>query len=168
MSQKLNSTDYQIMKYLINPKSASILSNPYKTRAPDVRIDYLMRKWGLISGNYRNDGTIQSTNSGKIYQIFSIIYSIYYCIKIFIAMNLSDNSVWIYYIGDPSTAFMNMFSRIYLQIVLFLVTLKSFFMLLYYYFNQNTGRLSWIGNSQSFKGKNTETKNLILKNSSFF
>jgi len=126
------SSFYKTIKYLINPKSASISPKSWKPRPPEVELDTLLISWGLLSGKYRKDGTIESTKWAKFNQIFGILFLIHYGIKLIIAIMLNDNSVWIYYLGNCSVVLMTMFPRIYFEALMLSITIKSILVLFFY------------------------------------
>lgn len=141
----------QVLKYIINPKSTS-LSSSLKPSPPKVRLDSVLVSFGLLSGEYENDGSIKDTKYGKYNQIFIISYLGYYTLKIFLSMIIADNSVLLIYIGDPALIWMKMCRRIYFHAFYIALTLKAFLVLLYYYFNRNSGKLCWLRITQLSKG----------------
>jgi hypothetical protein len=155
----------ETLKYLISPKLSSLSSNSDKKKVPKVKLDSLLRSWGLLSGEYRTDGTIETTRKAKLHQIFAIIFLIYYCLSLTAAMILSDDSIYIYYIGDVSALYMQNSPRIYTQMLFFLATVKSLCMALCYYYNQKSGQLCWLGIPESIRGKAIIilSKNLFFK-----
>ncbi len=134
----------QIFKYVLSPKSSSHSSKSWKNNAPDVQLDSLLQTWGLLTGKYRDDGAIETTNYGKLIQKFFIFYSIIYLIDTIIAMILKDESVWIYYLGDPSVIVMKLCPRIYFQMIIIAVSMKTILILWYFYYNQSNGKLIWL------------------------
>ncbi len=151
MSRNLRSL-VQVLKYLIKPKSFSLSSTSSKPSPPKVRLDSLLVSFGLLSGEYENDDSIKDTKYGKYNQIFIILYLGYYTLKIFLSMIIVDNSVSQIYIGDPALIWMKMCRRMYFHAFYIALTLKAFLVLLYYYFNRNSGKLCWLRIIQLSKG----------------
>jgi hypothetical protein len=142
----------QIFKYVLSPKSSSYSCKSWKNNAPEVHLDSLFQTWGLVTGKYRDDGAIETTNYGKLIQKFFIFYSIIYLIDVIITMILKDDSVWIYYLGDPSVMIMKICPRIYFQMLIIPVLLKTILILLYFDYNQSNGKLIWLEIPKLIKG----------------
>ncbi len=143
---------YETVKYLINPKSSSILAGSGKPKVPNVELNSLMRSWAMLSCEYTEDGTITTIKLAKFHQLFAITFLLHYCLKIIVAMILNDSSVWNYYIGDFAIIYMGTTPRIYIQLILLFAALKSLCMSLYYYLKQKSGKLCWLGIAELIKG----------------
>lgn len=139
------------LNYALNPKSAS-LSLDSKPLPPIVELDSLLMSWGLLSGEYTNDGTIKSKTVGRINQLFILLFLFYYSMKFFIAMFIDDNSIILIYMGDWSLNFVHMIPRVFILSFWLSITLKSLTTTIYYYVNRNTGQLNWFRISQLTKG----------------
>jgi len=143
---------YETVKYLVNPKSSSILADSGKPKVPNVELNSLLRAWAVFSGEYADDGTITTTKLAKFHRLFAIIFLLHYCLKLIIAMILDDSSVWNYYIGDLSVIYMETTPRIYTQLLLLFPTLKSLCLSLYCFFNQKPGKLCWLRIGELIEG----------------
>lgn len=117
----------------------------------NIKLDYLLKSWGLLSGDYKTDGRIEITKWGKFHQIFVIIFWFFALLKLMVAIILEDNSIWVYYFCDVTAVFDYMSPRIYLLLLFILVTVKS--LLMFYYFNQSSGKLCWLEITELIKGK---------------
>jgi len=139
------------LSYLINPESASLLLSS-KPRPQTVRLDSLFKSWGLLPGQYMNDGSIISTKFGKIHQIFTILVLGYHVIKLFITTLFDKDSIYLIYIGDMAIIFMDMCPRIYFHALWMSMLLNSFLMAICYYVNRNTDNFCWLRTTQLTKG----------------
>jgi len=143
----------RLLTYALNPKSFSISLRSLKSSPPTVKLDSLLVQWSLLSGQYRNNGSIDSKSDGKFNQIFTILFLTYYIIKILITMLIDDNSILLIYIGDAAIIFMNMIPRIYFHLFWITISLKSLLTALYYYLNENKSQLLvWLKPAQIAKG----------------
>jgi hypothetical protein len=151
MSTK-KSSDIKTLKYILNLKSVSLSTNSSKPRPELIESDSVLINWGLLSGEYKNDGSVKTAKFGKILQILTILFLGYYTIKLLILMFINDNSITLIYIGDVAVIFMNMCPRIYFNTFWFTISLKAFFISIYYFVNQNNGKLCWLETTQLTKG----------------
>jgi len=142
----------KIISYLINPKSTSLSSTSSKPRPPTIQLDSILELWGLIPGQYMNDGSIKSTKFGKFYQILIMSFLGYYTFKVFLTMFIDDDSILLIYLGDTTVIYISICPRIYVHALNFSISLKAFLISIYYFINRNTGKLSWLKISQLTKG----------------
>jgi hypothetical protein len=138
-------------KYLLNSTSASLQTSS-KPRPPIMRIDSLLISWGLLSGEYMNDGSVKFSKFAKFNQIFNISFLVYYTLKIIITELLEDNSIYLIYIGDIAVMFMDVCPRIYFHLLFISLSIKSLLISIYFYVNQNNGKLCWLETTQLTKG----------------
>lgn len=75
---KFLSSYYKLLTFILNSKSASLSSSSTRPNPPIVELDSVLKSWGLISGQYMNDGSIRSTKLGKFNQIFILSFMTYY------------------------------------------------------------------------------------------
>ncbi len=139
------------LKYLLNPKSVSLLTST-KPRPPLVRIDSLLISWGLLSGEYMNDGSIKFSKLAKLNQMFNILYLVYYTTKLIVTDLMADNSIYLIYIGDVAVIFMDVCPTIYFHLQWMSISIKTLLISIYFYFNQNNGKLCCLQASQLTKG----------------
>jgi hypothetical protein len=134
-------------KYLLNSTSAS-LQTPSKPRPPIIKIDSLPISWGLLSGEYMNDGSVKFSKFAKFNQIYNISFLVYYILKIIITELLEDNSIYRRHSGD----LMDVCPRIYFHLLFISLSIKSLLISIYFYVNQNNGKLCWLETTQLTKG----------------
>jgi hypothetical protein len=139
------------LKYLLNPKSVSLLTSS-KPRPPIVRIDFLLASWGLMSGEYMNDGSVKFSKLAKFNQIFNILFLVYYIVKLIVTDLMADNSIYLIYIGDAAVIFMDVCPRIYFHLVWISISIKALLTSINFYVNQNNGKLCWLETTQLTKG----------------
>jgi hypothetical protein len=139
------------LKYLLNQKSVSLLTSS-KPRPPMIRIDSLLKSWGLMSGEYMNDESVKFSKLAKFNQIFNILFLVYYIVKLIVTDLMTDNSIYLIYIGDVAVIFMDVCPRIYFHLVWISISIQSLLMTIYFFLNQNNGKLCWLETTQLTKG----------------
>jgi len=88
--------------YLFDSKLYSISAKTVTSIPPLIEIDSLLMSWGLLSGHYQNDGTIQTTKWSRFHQLFTIVFLWFMLIRSVLPIFLDENGIWIQYIGDIS------------------------------------------------------------------
>ncbi len=78
------------LKYLLNLKSVSLQISS-KLRPLLIRIDSLLKSWGLISREYTNDESVKFSKLAKFNQIFNILFLVYYIVKLIVTDLMADN-----------------------------------------------------------------------------
>ncbi len=143
------------VKYLFNPKRASLLSTSTKPRPPEIYSDSLLISWGLLSGKLKNQNII-STKLSASYQIFVMIFVWLNLIKFIIGLSLDENSNYLYIMGDFSVAFIPMMKRIFIQIFYLFCSLKASiittYFCYYHYFVSGKKKFSWLNVLQLTEG----------------
>lgn len=151
MSKRFESIS-KVLVYFFNSKSTSLSLTTLKPRPPEIQLDSVLKSWGLLSGEYMNDGSIRSTKFAKFNQLFIIFFFTYYLMKFLLAMFIEDDSILLIYIGDLTIIFMDMSPRIFFNTFYSIVSLKSLLVSINYLVNEKTGRLSWLRITQLTKG----------------
>jgi hypothetical protein len=139
------------LKYLLNPKSVSLQISS-KPRPPIIRIDSLLKSWGLMSGEYMNDKSVKFSKLAKFNQIFNILFLVYNIVKFIITDLMADNSIYLIYIGDVAVIFMDTCPRIYFHLQWISISIQSLLISIYFFLNQNNGKLCWLETTQLTKG----------------
>jgi hypothetical protein len=85
------SSDIKTLKYILNIKSVSLSTNSLKPRPALIELVSILNNWGLLSGEYKNDGSVKITKFWKILQILTILFLSYYTIKLLILIFINDN-----------------------------------------------------------------------------
>jgi hypothetical protein len=155
------------LNYLLNSKSAS-LSSASKPRPPLVKIDSLLISWGLLSGEYMNDGSVKFSKLAKFNQIFNFLFVVYFMTKSIVTDLMADNSIYLIYIGDVAVIFMDVCPRIYFHSQWISISIKALLISIYFYVNQNNGKLCWLQTTQLTKGLiNSKHSNIFINNKFF-
>jgi len=141
----------ETLKYLLNPKSVSLQISSIP-RPPIIRIDSLLKSWGLMSGEYMNDKSVKFSKLAKFNQIFNILFLVYNIVKFIITDLMADNSIYLIYIGDVAVIFMDVCLTIYFHLQWISISIKILLISIYFYFNQNNGKLCCLQASQLAKG----------------
>jgi hypothetical protein len=142
--------------YLFDSKLYSTSSNAGTSLPPHIEVDSLLISWGLLSGHYKNDDTIQTTKWSRFHQLFTVVFLWLMLIRSVLSIFLDENSIWIQYIGDFSIAFNDMMPRIFYQVVVLSGTIKPAIMAIYFYMKEESDKLSWLKIMQLCKGLNTK------------
>jgi hypothetical protein len=74
---------------------------------------------------------------------FLIFYTLYN-LKIIITEWLEDNSIYLIYIGDFTVIFMDICPTIDFHFLFISLSIKSLLISIYFYVNQNNGKLCWL------------------------
>ncbi len=88
--------------YLFNSKLYSTSAKTGTSIPPLIEVDSLLMSWGLLSGHYQNDGTIQTTKWSRFHQLFTKVFLWFMLIRSVLYIFVDENSIWIQYIGDLS------------------------------------------------------------------
>jgi hypothetical protein len=139
------------LKYLLNSKSVSLLPSS-KPKPPIVRIDSLLISWGLLSGDYMNDGSVKFSKLAILNQIFNILHLVYFLTKVIVTDLMADNSIYLIYIGDVAVIFMDVCPRIYFHSLWISISIKMLLISIYFFVNQKNGKLCWLETTQLTKG----------------
>jgi len=153
--QRIQSYVSSKLWYLFNSKLFSISAKTEASHPPLIEVDSLLMSWGLLSGHYQNDGTIQTTKWSRFHQLFTIVFMWFMLIRSALSIFLDENSIWIQYIGDVSIAFNVMMPRIFFQVVILSGNIKPIIMATYFYMKEESDKLSWLKIMQLCKGFNT-------------
>ena len=157
-----SSVHMKMLKSYLAKFLSQMLSITHIFRSKDIsndkskyqRIDTLLKSWGVISGHYRPDGTIQKTTKGRRYQTFVISYQFLYAIKFIISMFIRDDSIWVYYTADFCAMYSLWIPRRIYVFVLLLVSLKSLIIQIHYRMFENENRnIKWLGIHYLIEGK---------------
>ncbi len=155
------------LKYLLNSKSTSLLTSS-KQRPPLVRIDTLLISWGLLSGEYMNDGSVKFSKLAKFNQIFNFLFVVYFMTKSIVTDLMANNSIYLIYIGDAAVIFMDVCPRIYFHLQWISISIKALLTSINFYVNQNNDKLCWLQTTQLTKGLiHRKYSNIFINNNSF-
>jgi hypothetical protein len=141
--------------YLFDSKLYPISPKTGTTPPPNIEIDSLLMSWGLLSGHYQNDGTIQTTKWSRFHQLFTIVFLWFMLISSVLYIFLDENSIWILYIGDLSITLKDMMPRIFYQVLILISNIKPAILAIYFYMKEESDKLSWLKIMQLCKGFNT-------------
>ena len=141
--------------YLFNSKLYSTSAKTGTSIPPLIEVDSLLISWGLLSGHYQNDGTIQTTKWSRFHQLFTIVFLWFMLIRSVLTIFVDENSIWIQYVGDFSIVLNDMMPRIFFQVVILNSSIKSAIVAIYFYMKGESDKLSWLKIMQLCKGLNT-------------
>jgi hypothetical protein len=153
--QRIQSYASSKLWYLFDSKSYSTSAKTGTSVPPFIKVDSSLMSWGLLSGHYQFDGTIQTTKWSRFHQLFTIVFLLFMLIRSVLSIFLDENSIWIQYIGDVSITFKDMIPRIFYQVLILNATIKPTIMAIYFYMKEESDKLSWLKIMQLCKGFNT-------------
>jgi hypothetical protein len=149
--------------YLFDSKLYSTSAKTGTSIPPLIEVDSLLISWGLLSGHYQNDGTIQTTKWSRFHQLFTKVFVWFMLIRSVLSIFLDEKSIWIQYIGDLSITFEDMMPRIFFQVLILNANIKPAIMSIYFYMKEESDKLSWLKIMQLCKGLNTKYFKFITK-----
>ena len=138
--------------YLFDSRLYSTSAKTGTSIPPLIEVDSLLKSWGLLSGHYQNDGTIQTTKWSRFHQLFKIAFLWYILILFTVSIFLDENNVWIDYIGDVSIVFNQMMRRIFLRVLIAIMAVRPTLMATYLYMIEGFDKLCWLKPMQLCKG----------------
>ncbi len=157
----------ETLNYLFNSKSTLFLTSS-KPKPPLVRIDSLFISWGLLSGEYMNDGSVKFSKLAKFNQIFNFLFVVYFMTKSIVTDLMANNSIYLIYIGDAAVIFMDVCPRIYFHLQWISISIKALLTSINFYVNQNNDKLCWLQTTQLTKGLiHRKYSNIFINNNSF-
>jgi hypothetical protein len=81
------------LSYLFDSKLYSISAKTETSVPPLIEVDSLLISWGLLSGHYQNDGTIQTTKWSRFHHLFAIVFLWFMLIRSVLSFFLDENSI---------------------------------------------------------------------------
>lgn len=122
-------------------------------KSSHISIDEYLNRWSLISGYYSVSDGIVPTESGKSRRIVTTIFFVLYATRLSVSLILPEDSVWLYYIGDPSIVTKNKSSSKFMTFLHLIACIKAILTVYQFWRCEQTNRMQWLSTTLITRGK---------------